>query len=104
MKWTWNEPRTAEWRNAKRRELSARLRVPISDYDSQGKVHFLPYLDSKIVQPVDAPTLEAQLLRQIGKRGKTFAALYEMGWAFDDLWDILRDAPELADYCARLTD
>ena len=88
MKWSWKGPKAAEWRNRKRQELADRLNVPISDYDSNGQIHFLPYLDSRTIQPVDAPTLEAQLLRQLGKNGKTFAALYEMGWHFDELFAV----------------
>ena len=89
MKWSWDANKTAEWRNAKRRELETRLGVPISVYTAHGKVNFLPYLKCRAVQSVDAPTLEAQLLHQIEKtKCTTFAALYETGWHFDDLFAV----------------
>ena len=92
MKLRWTESyvtkKPLEWRNQKRRELEQRLLVPISVYYAHGYWNFFPYLDAKQVQPVDAPTLEAQLLEQCGKNGKTFAKLHDNGWYFDELFAV----------------
>ena len=90
-KWTWTitSKTTAEWRAKKRAELAAEYRVPISCYDAHGKIAFLPYLDYHQVKPVDAPTMEAQLLNNIGRNGRNFADLHDKyGWAFDDLFAV----------------
>lgn len=90
LKWSaeYVDRQPREWANQKRRVIEQRLRVPISVYHAHGKICFMPYLDSRQVQPVDAPTLAEHLLRQVGTGGRTFAWLYGQGWHFDELFAV----------------
>jgi len=91
--------RVREWECAKCRELTDQFHTPFCCYHARGRVNFLPYLDYKAVQAVDAPTMERQMWEALPTSGSlkmaSFWSLHkELGWPLDQILPVAKSLAE----------